>query len=248
MLPDLANPEIWAALFTLTILEVILGIDNVIFISIVANRLPEHQRARARTLGLGGALIMRVGLLLSITWVIGLTNPLFNALDHDWSWRDLILIGGGLFLLIKGTHEIHNAVEVTELRAGKAAAPATLLAAVSQIMVLDVIFSLDSVITAVGMVDELSVMIAAIVIAIVVMLWAAEGIATFIHQHPTLKMLALSFLLLIGTALVADGLHFHIPRGYIYFAVAFAIGVESLNLIAANRRKRLTAENDHQGD
>ena len=235
MLPDLANPEIWISLFTLTTLEIVLGIDNIVFISILSKDLPEHQQPLARKLGLLGALFTRILLLMSIAWIISLTTPIFTAYEQVVSWRDVILISGGLFLLVKGTREIHESVEGIE-DVGKPSKTKTFMVVIVQIMLLDVIFSLDSVITAVGMVDEISVMIAAITIAMGIMLLAAEPLSKFISEHPTVKMLALSFLLLIGMALVADGLHFHIPRGYIYFSIAFAIGVEVLNLMAAKRR------------
>ncbi|MCK5042212.1 MAG: TerC family protein [Sphingomonadales bacterium] len=242
MLPDLANPEIWISLFTLTTLEIVLGIDNIVFISILSKDLPEHQQPLARKLGLLGALFTRILLLMSIAWIISLTTPIFTAYEQVVSWRDVILISGGLFLLVKGTREIHESVEGIE-EVGKPSKTKTFMVVIVQIMLLDVIFSLDSVITAVGMVDEISVMIAAITIAMGIMLLAAEPLSKFISEHPTVKMLALSFLLLIGMALVADGLHFHIPRGYIYFSIAFAIGVEVLNLMAAKRRSRKLAKN-----
>jgi len=236
----LSNPEIWASLLTLTALEIVLGIDNVIFISIVAARLPEAEQARARVLGLAGALAMRVVLLAGIVWIIGLTRPILTVFDFALSWRDLILLGGGLFLLAKGTYEIHETVE-GERDEAAAAARAGFAVVVAQIMLLDLVFSLDSVITAIGMVQDLPVMIAAVVIAMIIMLVAAAPVSDFILRHPTTKMLALSFLLLVGVALVADGLHFHIPRGYLYFAIAFSIGVEALNLAASRRRKRRRA-------
>ncbi len=242
MLPDLANPEIWISLFTLTTLEIVLGIDNIVFISILSKDLPEHQQPLARKLGLLGALFTRILLLMSIAWIISLTTPIFTAYEQVVSWRDVILISGGLFLLVKGTREIHESVEGIE-EVGKPSKTKTFMVVIVQIMLLDVIFSLDSVITAVGMVDEISVMIAAITIAMGIMLLAAEPLSKFISEHPTVKMLALSFLLLIGMALVADGLHFHIPRGYIYFSIAFAIGVEILNLMAANRRLKKAQNN-----
>lgn len=232
----IADPNMWAALASLTVLEVILGIDNVIFISIVAERLPEHQRPRARQLGLAAALGMRIVLLASIVWIIGLTQPVFAINDFAVSWRDIILFAGGLFLIYKGTTEIHKSVEGVEHKASTAVS-ATFGAVVMQIMLLDIVFSLDSVITAIGMVDELGVMITAVAIAMGVMLWASKPISAFIARHPTVKMLALSFLLMIGVALIADGLHFHFPRGYIYAAVGFAIFVEALNLAAARKRK-----------
>jgi predicted tellurium resistance membrane protein TerC len=237
MLADLFTPEMFLALFTLTTLEIVLGIDNVIFISIVAGRLPEDEREKARKIGLLGALVMRILLLVAIVWIVGLTTPVATIMDLEISWRDIILLAGGLFLLAKGTHEIHKTVE-GDAHSSQGSPLSGLTAAIAQIMVLDIIFSLDSVITAVGMVDELAIMIAAVVIAIGFMLWASKPLSAFIDKHPTVKMLALAFLLLIGVALMADGLHFHIPRGYLYFAVAFSILVESLNLVAAKHRLR----------
>jgi len=232
----LSSPEVWISLATLTALEVVLGIDNIIFLSIVSARLPLHQQRLARQLGLGLALGGRLVLLLSISWIVGLTAPLFSLLDHEVSWRDLVLLLGGLFLIVKGTLEMHHMLEGSH--AESVVGTTTLAAAIGQIVVLDVVFSLDSVITAVGMVDDIPVMIAAVVIAMIVMLVASEPVSAFVQAHPTVKMLALSFLLLVGTALVADGLHFHVPRGYLYFAVAFSAGVEALNLWAAKVRKR----------
>ena len=227
----LASPEAWASLLTLAVLEIVLGIDNIIFISIIAAKLPVHQQAKARTIGLSLALVMRIVLLMLIFWIAHLTAPLFSILGNEISWRDIILIGGGLFLLVKGTMEIHHTVEGDE-GAEKATSlkQVTFGAVLAQIAVLDIVFSLDSVITAVGMVDERSIMIAAVVISIGVMLFAAKPVSDFVNAHPTVKMLALSFLLLVGMALIADGFEFHIPRGYLYFAVAFSLGVECLNL------------------
>ena len=235
MLAELFTPEMMLALFTLTTLEIVLGIDNVVFISIVAGRLPEAEREKARKIGLLGALVMRILLLVAIVWIVGLTAPVVTVMELEFSWRDLILLAGGLFLIAKGTLEIHNTVE-GEVNQAQSKPLSGLTAAIAQIMVLDIIFSLDSVITAVGMVDELAIMITAVVIAIGFMLWASKPLSAFIDKHPTVKMLALAFLLLIGVALVADGLGVHIPRGYLYFAVAFSILVESLNLAAAKRR------------
>ena len=225
----LANPEIWIALATLTALEIVLGIDNVVFISILAGKLPPEQQARARRLGLGLAMFIRIGLLFSIVWIIRLTAPLFTVLEQEISGRDLILLVGGLFLLAKSTHEIHQKLE------GEAGQISTRTAAsfsgvIVQILLLDIVFSLDSVITAVGMVDQIAVMVAAVVIAVGFMLVFAGPISSFVERHPTVKMLALSFLLLIGFALIAEGLDQHIPKGYIYFAMAFSLGVETLNL------------------
>jgi predicted tellurium resistance membrane protein TerC len=217
------------ALLTLTVLEIVLGIDNIVFISIMADRLPESQQAKARRLGLGVALITRILLLLSLSWVIQLTEPLFTLWNFEISGRDLILFVGGLFLLYKSTHEIHDKLEGKEGgHAGKAVA--TLAGVVIQIGILDIIFSLDSVITAVGMANQLWVMIAAIIIAVGIMMYASGPISAFVNKHPTLKILALSFLLLIGMSLVVEALHAHIPKGYIYFAMAFSVFVEILNL------------------
>ncbi|MFV3073897.1 TerC family protein [Niveispirillum fermenti] len=234
----LSDPNAWASLATLTALEIVLGIDNIIFISIMANRLPEAQRARARQIGLGLALVMRLGLLVSIAWIMSLTRPLFTLFEMDFSARDLILLGGGLFLLYKGTQEIHHTMEGGQEDGGKPLVVATFGGVIAQILVLDIVFSLDSVITAVGMANHLPVMVTAVVIAVAVMLFAAGPTSRFVQDHPTVKMLALAFLILVGVALIADGLHFHIPKGYLYFAIAFSIGVESLNLAAAKRRRR----------
>jgi predicted tellurium resistance membrane protein TerC len=225
----LANPEMWIALATLTALEIVLGVDNVVFISILAGKLPPEDRGRARTIGLSLALVMRIALLFSLSWIIKLTAPLFVVLGEAISGRDLILIVGGLFLLAKSTHEIHDKLEGEEGHTS-AKVSATFASVIAQILILDAVFSLDSVITAVGMVDELAVMIAAVVIAIAFMLVFAGRISAFVERHPTVKMLALSFLLLIGMSLVAEGLDRHIPKGYIYFAMAFSIFVEMLNL------------------
>jgi predicted tellurium resistance membrane protein TerC len=232
----LTNPDLWAALFTLTALEIVLGIDNVIFLSIVSSRLPAHQQQKARRIGLALALLMRIGLLTSVSWIAGLTTPVLTVGEFALSWRDIVLGLGGMFLLYKGTHEIHSSMECEEEQAARATT--TFAAALVQIVILDVVFSLDSVITAVGMTDNLPVMITSIVIAILVMMFAAEPVSAFVNRHPTVKMLALSFLLLIGMALMADAAHFHIPRGYLYFAIAFSILVETLNLVAAARRKK----------
>jgi predicted tellurium resistance membrane protein TerC len=228
----LSDPQAWIALVTLTALEIVLGIDNIVFISILAGKLPKHQQAQARLLGLGGALVTRVLLLLSLTWIMRLTAPLFTVLRQEISGRDLILIAGGLFLLAKATHEIHSRLEGEGAHEVTRSAP-TMASVISQIMVLDIVFSIDSVITAVGMVNDIPIMVAAIVIAVVVMMLSAGGISRFVDSHPTVKMLALSFLLLIGAALVAEGFDHHIPRGYIYFAMGFSVFVELLNLRAA---------------
>lgn len=223
------NPEIWIALITLTALEIVLGVDNVIFISILAGKLPAAQQPRARRLGLAGAMLTRIALLASLAWMIRLTQPLFALVGHEVSGRDLILIAGGLFLLAKSTTEIHERLEGKEGRVTARVVP-SFSGVIVQIMLLDIVFSLDSVITAVGMANQLPVMIAAVILAVLVMLWSAGPISDFVHRHPTLKVLALSFLLLIGLSLVADGLGQHIPKGYIYFAMGFSVFVEMLNL------------------
>jgi predicted tellurium resistance membrane protein TerC len=225
----LSDPQAWIALLTLTALEIVLGIDNVIFISILAGKLPADQQKKARNIGLMMAMVMRVLLLLSIAWIVKLTAPLFSLMGHEISGRDLILLGGGLFLIAKATHEIHNKLEGVEGEKSSKTA-ATLTSVVVQIALLDIVFSLDSVITAVGMAKEIGVMVAAVIIAVLVMLIAASSISSFVDRHPTVKMLALSFLVMIGTALIAEGLEFHIPKGYIYFAMAFSVMVELLNM------------------
>ena len=238
MMEWLTDPHAWLALATLTALEIVLGVDNIIFISILCGRLPEHQREKARTIGLMFAMLTRIGLLFTLSWLMTLTAPLFSFMGKEVSGRDLILIGGGLFLLWKSVHEIHNALEGEgDDHAGVAAATATFGAVIMQIAIIDIVFSLDSVITAVGMVDELAIMVVAIVIAVGVMLFAAGPIGKFVDNHPTIKMLALSFLILVGVALIGEGWGFHIPKGYIYFAMAFWVAVEMLNLrLRAKRR------------
>ncbi|ACT50820.1 TerC family protein [Methylovorus glucosotrophus] len=227
----LASPEAWIALGTLTALEIVLGIDNIIFISILVGRLPAHQRALARKLGLSLAMITRLALLFSISWVMGLTEPWFTVLSQPVSGRDIILIGGGLFLLAKATHEIHNSLEgEAEESSGMAVAKASFGMSLVQIALLDVVFSLDSVITAVGLADHVSIMAIAIILAVGVMLFAAKPIGDFVDNHPTIKILALSFLILVGMTLVAEGLEFHVPKGYIYFAMAFSVVVEMINI------------------
>ena len=233
----LANPEIWIALATLTALELVLGIDNIIFISILASRLPEHQRDRARKIGILGAAVTRLGLLFMIAWIIGLTAPLFTAFGNEFSWRDLILIGGGLFLIGKATHEIHQKLEGASEQVTPGAA-SSFMGVIAQIMVLDIVFSLDSIITAVGMVDERWVMVTAIVASIVFMLAFARPISEFVERHPTVKVLALSFLIMIGLVLIADGFDVHIPKGYVYAAMAFSVFVESINLWIRRRESR----------
>jgi predicted tellurium resistance membrane protein TerC len=245
----LANPELWVAFSTLLVLEVILGIDNVIFISILAGKLPEEQRAKARNLGLSLALFIRIGLLFSLSWVIGLTAPLFEVVGQEISGRDIIMIAGGGFLLVKATYEIHDRLEGAEAHGtATGVATATFAGVIAQILVLDIVFSLDSVITAVGMVDELAIMVAAVVIAVLIMLASAGAISNFVNRHPTVKMLALAFLVLIGAALVAEGFDFHIPKGYVYGPIAFAIAVEALNLrykTLQNRRRHEEVEPVH---
>jgi predicted tellurium resistance membrane protein TerC len=238
-LDGLSDPQIWASLLALTALEIVLGIDNLVFIAITAGRLPPERQARARQMGLGLALITRLALLASIVWIIGLTKPVFEIGDHEFSWHDVILIAGGLFLLYKGTREIHHRLEVEDdARHGAARVPkASIPGVVGQIVILDIVFSLDSVITAVGMANEFWVMAAAIIVAVAIMLAASGPLAAFVERHPTVKMLALSFLLLIGMTLVADGAGFEIPKGYIYAAIGFSAGVEMLNQLALRRRK-----------
>jgi predicted tellurium resistance membrane protein TerC len=225
----LTNPQVWISLLTLTALEIVLGIDNIIFISILSGKLPEHQQERARRIGLALAMITRILLLLSLAWISRLETPIFELLWHEVTWRDVILIGGGLFLLAKSTFEIHDKLEGEEGHSSAQVAP-SFNAVIGQIVVLDIIFSLDSVITAVGMTDLVGVMIAAVVIAVGIMMVAAGPISDFVNRRPTVKMLALSFLLLVGVSLIAEGAGFHIPKGYIYFAMAFSIFVEVLNL------------------
>jgi len=233
----LLDPQVWASLLTLTALEIVLGIDNLVFISILSNRLPVHQQAKARRTGLMLAVITRLLLLASIAWLAGLTEPLFAVGGHGVSIRDAILIGGGLFLLAKGTTEIHATVEGVEeeMREAKAAG---FVVVIIQIMLLDIVFSLDSVITAVGMAQHLPVMALAIIIAVIIMIFASEPLSRFISEHLSVKMLVLSFLILVGVALIADGMGFHIPKGYLYFAIAFSVGVEALNLAATRRRRK----------
>ncbi len=233
LLTLLTQPETYLALVTLTALEIVLGIDNVIFISILVQRLPAAQRDRARLIGLGLAMGMRIVLLLTITFIIGLTQPLFTLAGNDFSWRDVILIGGGLFLLWKATSEIHESLEGEEAAVG-ADGTASFRGVLVQIVLLDIVFSLDSVLTAVGMVDEVVLMIAAVVIAVGVMLFASGPLSKFVHAHPSVKMLGLSFLLLIGVTLIADGFGLHIDKAYIYSAMGFSVFVEALNL----RRRR----------
>jgi predicted tellurium resistance membrane protein TerC len=244
MIELLSDPQTWLAFLTLTALEIVLGIDNIIFISILVGRLPKAQQQRGRTIGLALAMLTRILLLLSITWVMGLQAELISLGELGVTGRDLILIGGGLFLLAKSTLEIHSGLEGAEHQR-EAGGRATFTSVIVQIAIIDIVFSLDSVITAVGMVDHVEVMIAAVIVAVLVMMFLARPIGEFVDRHPTIKMLALAFLILIGTALVGEGFGFHIPKGYIYFAMAFSVGVEMLNIRVRKRmepvklRKRL---------
>lgn len=238
MLELLSDPAVWAGLATLTLMEVVLGIDNIIFISILAGKLPQEQQGRARVIGLGLAAITRLLMLLGISWLVSLTEPFVELFGHAFSGRDLILLGGGVFLVYKAVMEIHDKLEGEHDKDGNAKARVTFSGVVLQIVLLDIIFSLDSVITAVGMTDHLSVMITAVLIALGVMMWTGGAIGDFVMKHPTVKMLALAFLLLIGVSLSAEAFHKEIPKGYIYSAMAFSVFVESLNLIAQKRRAR----------
>ena len=238
MIELLTSAEAWAALLTLTVLEIVLGIDNVIFISVIVSRIPEPQATRARQIGLALALVFRIVLLSLLVWLIGLTAPLFAALGRSFSWRDIILIGGGLFLIAKATHEIHGEVEGDEGTSEKSGGTSAFFWVIAQIIVIDMVFSLDSIITAIGMAQELAIMIAAVVIACLIMYASSGPVARFVAEHPTTKMLALAFLVLIGVALVADGFEFHIPRGYIYFAIAFSAAVEMFNVLARRNRRK----------
>lgn len=240
ILPLLSDPTAWVALVTLIIMEVVLGIDNLVFISIITNKLPPAQRPTARRIGIGLALIMRLALLASIAWIVGLTAPVFSLFDHTFSWRDLILIGGGLFLVWKATREIHHTVDTDHsdgLLGGSAVASIGFNAAIAQILLLDLVFSLDSIITAVGMTDHLPIMVVAVVVAVLAMLVAAGPLSRFVEANPTVVMLALSFLLMIGMALIADGFGFHVPKGYIYAAMGFSAFVEVLNMLSRRRRR-----------
>lgn len=234
----LTDPNAWAALATLTLMEVVLGIDNLIFISVLSNKLPEHQRKRARQIGIAGALVLRLVLLGTVAIIVRLTDPVFELFGQGFSWRDLILISGGLFLVWKATREIHDNVDPEEEGVGgRLGAAPTVIAVVGQILILDLVFSLDSIITAVGMTDHIPIMVVAVVVAVTVMLLAADPLSRFIHANPTIVMLALGFLLLIGTTLIAEGFGAYIPKGYIYAAMAFSAFVESLNMLARRARK-----------
>jgi predicted tellurium resistance membrane protein TerC len=236
----LTDPHAWIGLLTLTVLELVLGIDNIVFISILSGKLPAHQQKKARFIGLSLAMLMRILLLLCITWVMGLTRPLFAIAGFEFTGRAIILVAGGLFLLVKSTHEIHDDIE-GEDEHRQARAMGSLFAVLVQISLLDIVFSLDSVITAVGMVDEIAIMIIAVILAVIVMMVFAGPVSGFVGRHPTVKMLALSFLLLIGVNLIAEGVGFHIPRGYTYFAMAFSLFVEMLNLKIRSRKRAAQA-------
>lgn len=238
MMELITSPEAWAALLTLTALEIVLGIDNVIFLSVIVSRIPPAQAKRARQIGLILALVFRILLLSILVWLIGLTQPVITIRDVALSWRDIILIGGGLFLIAKATHEIHGEVEAREADADDKPSTNAFFWVIVQIIIIDLVFSLDSIITAIGMAQDIEIMIAAVVIACAVMYISSGPVARFVAEHPTTKMLALAFLVLIGVALVADGFKFHIPRGYIYFAIAFSAAVEMFNVLAKRNRKK----------
>ena len=244
ILPLLSDPAAWAALVTLIVMEVVLGIDNLIFISILSNKLPEHQRSRVRRIGIGLALVMRLALLSIIAWLVGLVQPVFTVMGNEFSWKDLILIAGGLFLVWKATTEIHHTLDPTpndDVFDSKKAVAKNFGAAIIQIIMLDLVFSIDSILTAVGMTEHLPVMVIAVIVAVTVMLLAADPLANFINNNPTVVMLALGFLLMIGTVLIADGFGVHVPKGYIYAAMAFSAGVEGLNMLSRNAAKKREA-------
>lgn len=247
MFENLLTFQALAAFLTLTLLEVVLGIDNIVVIAIVTGRLPEERRAAARRIGLSLAMLMRIGLLLGIAWIISLTKPLFEAFGYEFSWKDLIMIAGGLFLIAKATKELHATVEGVDHHAASRGAP-SFMSAITQIILLDAVFSIDSVLTAVGMTEQVPIMIAAIVVAVGVMLVFAGAVSAFIERNPTTKVLALAFLLLIGVLLVADGLGQHVPRGYVYFALAFSLAVEGLNIRARIKRQRKAERAAAAGD
>ena len=236
MIDLLLDPNAWIAFATLTLMEVVLGVDNVIFISVLVSRLPKEQADRARTIGLSLALIFRVALLLVLSWIIALSQPVFSAFGHGFSWRDIILLGGGLFLIYKAVHEMHAEIEEPHEPTLKEQAKAALSGIITQIILLDLVFSIDSIITAIGMAQHVEVMIAAVIVAVGLMFLASGPIAGFVAKHPTTKMLALAFLLLIGVSLVADGVGFHIDKGYIYAAMGFAVLVEAVNIISKQRK------------
>ncbi|HSV22414.1 MAG TPA: TerC family protein [Xanthobacteraceae bacterium] len=243
MIELLTSTEAWAALLTLTALEIVLGIDNVIFLSVIVSGIPPAQAKQARQIGLALALVFRILLLSILVWLIGLTEAVFTVSGSPFSWRDIILIGGGLFLIAKATHEIHNEVEVSDETNGENRRSSAFFLVIVQIIIVDMVFSLDSIITAIGMAQDLAIMITAVIIACIVMYVASGPVARFVGEHPTTKMLALAFLVLIGVALVADGFKFHIPRGYIYFAIAFSAAVEFFNVLAKRNRKKPTLTN-----
>jgi predicted tellurium resistance membrane protein TerC len=234
----ITDPTILASLVTLTVMEIVLGIDNIVFISVLVGRLPEPSATRARQIGLGLALIFRIIFLFTLFWLIGLTEPVTTVLGHDISWRDLVLVGGGLFLLVKATHEIHHDVEGDDESEIASKVAGSFGFIIVQIALIDLVFSVDSIITAIGMADFISVMVVAVIIAMMVMYFASGPVSAFIGRHPTTRMLALAFLLMIGIALIADGAGFHIPRGYLYVAMAFSAGVELLNVVAGRNRKK----------
>ena len=246
MMELLSDPAVWAAFATLTVMEIVLGIDNIVFISVLVSRLPKAQADRARRLGLALALIFRIALLLLLSWIIGLDTHLFELFGHSFSWKDLILLGGGLFLIYKATHEMHAEIEEPHEESLKSTAKQAFSAIIAQIIVIDMVFSIDSIITAVGMAQHVEVMIAAVIVAVGVMFVASGPIAGFVARHPTTKMLALAFLLLIGVSLVADGLGFHIEKGYIYAAMGFSVLVEAVNIFAKQRKTAHGALKPHQ--
>ncbi|MDP4006023.1 TerC family protein [Methylobacterium sp. NEAU K] len=241
-----SQPTVWAALATLIVMEVVLGVDNLIFISILTNKLPTDRQARARRIGIGLALVLRLGLLGTVAFIVHLTEPVFSVLGQDFSWRDLILIGGGLFLLWKATKEIHHSVD-PEPETEESGGTLGFGAAIGQILLLDLVFSIDSIITAVGMTEHVPVMMVAVVVAVIVMLVAAEPLSAFIARNPTVVMLALGFLIMIGMTLIADGFGAHVPKGYIYTAMAFSAGVEGLNMLARRRRRGAKGRGQGQG-
>jgi predicted tellurium resistance membrane protein TerC len=243
MVALIQDPTAWVALVTLIVMEVVLGIDNLIFISILTNKLPPEQRERARKIGIGLALVMRLGLLGTIAWIVQLTNPVFTAFGHGFSWKDMILIAGGLFLVWKATKEIHHTLDPDDHKDNMVGNVATnFAAAIGQILILDLVFSVDSIITAVGMTPHVPIMFIAVIVTVIIMLVAATPLANFIEKNPTIVMLALSFLLMIGTTLIAEGMGFHVPKGYVYAAMAFSALVEVLNMLSRNARKRKQAE------
>ncbi len=240
ILPLLSDPAAWVALVTLIVMEVVLGIDNLIFISILTNKLPPEQREKARKIGIGLALVMRLGLLGTVAWIVQLTTPVFEVFGHAFSWKDIILIAGGLFLVWKATKEIHHNVDLEDHKVDMVGGPVAMNfgAAIGQILLLDLVFSVDSIITAVGMTPHVPIMVVAVVVAVTVMLLAATPLANFIERNPTIVMLALAFLMMIGTTLIAEGMGFHVPKGYVYAAMAFSALVELLNMLARNARRR----------